>query len=248
MFIFIISWQGQHENAILIANQILHVHNKVTIVYSDPDPNFILNAPCEALRRPNELFWEDKFKACLDATGDNGILIIHADCTCEDWGSLVKRCNDINLSIKNIGVWAPEIDGTYWNLNVSGVMKTKNSDLVLSALTDGIVFYLSPQIVNRMRKVKYGNNKFGWCIDGLFCSTAYVTNKLVVIDTKIKVFHPQKRGYDKYEAEESAIQFLNQFSLQERLMYELLRGFVKNKHAKLTAYKKKNLQHLYAKT
>ena len=239
MNIFIISWQEQHENAILIANQISGTNTKVSIIYSDPDPNFVLNAPCESIRRPNELFWEDKFKTCLDVTGDNGMLVIHADCSCDDWDFLVKRCIDINLNIKNLGVWSPKITGTYFNLSVSGVVKTKY-DLVISAMTDGIVFYLSPKIVERMRQFKYGNNKFGWGIDGAFCATSYISNKLVVIDTAINVFHPQKRGYDSLAAVELKNTFLNQFTPQERAQYELLTTHVRYKYAKLIAYKKKN--------
>lgn len=240
MNIFIISWQGQHENAILIANQIFPTNSKATIVYSDPDPNFILNTQFESIRRPNELFWEDKFKKCLDVTGDSGMLVIHADCKCDDWRFLVNRCKDISGGIENLGVWAPKIDGTYWNLKVSGIMKIKNSDLVLSAMTDGIVFYISPPIVKRMGQFKFDNNKFGWGIDRAFCATSYVSNKLVVIDTAVNVFHPQKRGYDSQLAKELGNQFVNQFTLNERLQDELLTKYVRYNYVKLIAVKKKN--------
>jgi hypothetical protein len=237
--IFIISWQGQHENAILISKQILRTNSKATIVYSDPDPKFVLSAPCESIRRSNELFWEDKFKTCLDSTGNNGMLVIHADCNCEDWGFLVKRCININQRVKNIGVWAPKIDGTFWNLKVSGIAKIEKFDLVISALTDGIVFYLSPKIIERMQQFKYGNNKFGWGIGNAFCVTSFVSNKLVVIDTAVNVFHPQKRGYDSLQAKKLKNTFINQFSLQERLQYELLRKYVLYNHENLSIEKSK---------
>lgn len=239
MNVFIISWQGQHENAILIYKQISRTNSKVSIVYSDPDPKLVLNAPCELIRRPNELFWEDKFKACLDSTGNNGMLVIHADCNCEDWGFLVNRCININQGVKNIGVWAPKIDGTFWNLKVLGIAKIEKFDLVISTLTDGIVFYLSPKIIERMQQFKYGNNKFGWGIDSAFCATSFVNNKLVVIDTAVNVFHPQKIGYDSLQAKNLKNTFINQFSLQERLQYELLRQYVFYKHAKLSVQKSK---------
>lgn len=239
MNIFIISWAGKHEKAALIAKQILRTNSKVTIVYSDPDPNLFLNATCDLICRQNELFWEDKFKACLDATGNNGMLVIHADCNCDDWEFLVKRCIDINLNIKNIGVWTPNIYGTYWNINNSRVGNIEKYNLVISAMTDGIVFYLSPQVIDRMRQFKYGDNKFGWGINSAFCSISYVINKLVVIDAVVNVFHPPERGYDSLEAEKLKNTFINQFSLQERLQYVLLRTFVEYKYAKLTSLNKK---------
>ena len=78
--IFIISWSGQHENAYFIAEQIFKKNKNLCIIYSDPDPEFVLDAPCRVVKRPNELFWADKFKACLDTAGSEGMLVIHADC------------------------------------------------------------------------------------------------------------------------------------------------------------------------
>lgn len=236
MNIFIISWSGQHENAIIISSEILEISKNVTIVYSDPEPNIeIINqAACSFIRRPNDLFWGDKFKTCLNASDNDGVLVIHADCTCNNWTFLVKRCMDVSHNIKNIGVWAPQIEGTFWNLRVSGMFQINNSELILSAMTDGIVFYLSNQIVERMRKVNYDSNKFGWGIDSLFCSVAHTKNKLVVIDRLVKVTHPQeKTGYSRSEAEEQMNIFLNEFSLMERIKYELLTKFVFYNHEKI---------------
>ena len=239
MLAFIVSWQGQHENALFIAEKILKAKTKtktkVTIVYSDASPTFLINAPCDSIKRPNELFWEDKFKTCMDAAGNSGVLIIHADCSCENWESLVVRCEDQILKNNNIGVWAPQIDGTPFHVNATGIMKIKDSQLVLSALTDGIIFYLSPEIVNRMRQVTYGSNKFGWGIAGLFCSAAHVHNKLVVIDLAVKVLHPLgKTGYDIKAAKRGWIEFLEQYSLMEKIQFKLLMTYFYHQKAKLS--------------
>jgi hypothetical protein len=236
LHVFIISWQGQHENAILIAEKISQLNIKLSIVYSDPNPDFVPDVQCQLKRTSNQLFWADKFSACLDAADDEGLLVIHADCTCQDWAALVKRCNDISQNAKEIGVWAPKIDGTYWNLSVSGIVKLKNSNLVISALTDGIVFYLSPAIITRMRKVNYVNNIFGWGIDSLFCSTAHVNNKLVVIDTSVNVFHPVKKtGYDTKSATIQMNEFLNQFTNREKIQFQLLKNHVQFNYLKLNS-------------
>ena len=236
--IFIISWKGMHENALLISKDVMKITKNVTIVYSDPDPDLMLDASCQLIRRPNELFWEDKFKACLDACGEGPFLVIHADCRCDDWALLVSRCIDANSRFKNIGVWAPKIDSTYWNLSVSGIFKIKDTSLVVSCSTDGIVFYLSPEIIKRMRQLKFGNNLFGWGIDSLFCTASHVMDKLVVIDESVSVFHPQNTGYDEDAARTLGKSFLKQFSRRERLEFELLRTYVKFKHMKVDARRK----------
>lgn len=234
MLVFIVSWSGQHENAKFIAEKILKTKSKVTIIYSDPNPTFLLNAPCDSIKRPNELFWEDKFKSCIDASGNSGVLIIHADCSCEDWEFLVVRCEDVILKNKDIGVWSPKIDGTPYHVNVTGIMKVKDSQLVLSALTDGIVFYLSPEIIDRMRQVTYGLNKFGWGISALFCCAAHVKRRLVVIDLAIKVLHPLGRtGYDVKAAKHGWSEFLNQFSVMEKIKFQLLMTYFFHQRAKL---------------
>ena len=67
LHIFIVSWAGQHNKAILIANHLDGIFDKLTIVYSDPNPDFEFNFNGHLIRRPDSLFWSDKFKTCLDA-------------------------------------------------------------------------------------------------------------------------------------------------------------------------------------
>lgn len=235
MKIFIISWKGQHKKASQIAQSILNSGNSVTIVFSDPDQNFTFNNSFNVIRRPNDLFWADKFKSCLDAAGNEGILIIHADCDCDDWMLLISRCNDSVQKFKDIAVWAPEVDGTLCSLNVSGIYKIKESTLVLSALIDGIIFYISPFIVNRMLQVNYDSNIYGWGIDRLFCSSAHVSKKLVVIDTSVKVSHNDAvRGYDSKLAFTDSVNFSNQFSFSELVEDKLLRTYLKYNRMKLS--------------
>lgn len=233
MNVFIISWEKHHGKAISIAEKIAKNCKKLSVVYSDPDETINLRGAAKFIKRPNNLFWEDKFKTCLDETGDEGILIIHADCECDNWERLVDECDKSTKLFANIGVWAPQINGTYFDLINSGIAKIPNSKLVLSALTDGIIFYLSPEVVKRMKTAEYGENIFGWGIDLLACSYAHIQNLLVVIDTSIIINHPfSKRGYDSSHAKHLEQKFLKQFSWRERIQCELLTSYVHYRHAK----------------
>lgn len=238
--IFIISWHGTHDNAIAISKELLKVSEDVRIVYSDPDPEWCLQAPCPLIRRPNELFWEDKFKACLDACADAPMLVVHADCHCEDWSLLAKRFMEVDAKLDNLGVWAPKIKDNFFNVGASRLLKIKNSEFSLCALTDGIVFSLSTGVIERMRKVKYGDNPFGWGIDLLFCTHAHVSSQLVLIDEKVEVEHPPTCGYDKSMAEEGLNRFLKQFSIREYVQAELLRKYVEFNHHKMLIRLNKN--------
>uniref|UniRef100_Q3ASL0 Glycosyltransferase 2-like domain-containing protein n=1 Tax=Chlorobium chlorochromatii (strain CaD3) TaxID=340177 RepID=Q3ASL0_CHLCH len=227
--IFIISWAGQHENAIFIANQISFVTNKITIVYSDPNSDFLLDVPCVLIKRPNDLFWGDKFEASLHACKDDFMLVIHADCKCDDWKGLVIRCNEIFSKNKDIGVWAPKIEGTPYYLERTKIASIEYNALSLSlvAQTDGIVFALSLPVVNRMKKINYMNNKYGWGIDWIFCCTAYALNLMVVVDEKHTVIHPLHRGYDTRQAVMEMNTFLKQLTTVEFIQYRLLSSYLK---------------------
>ena len=226
--IFIISWRGQHENAEFIANKLITFSPNVYIVYSDPDNSFSPSAPCHLIKRPNNLFWEDKFKNCLDLCNDQPMMVIHADCQCDNWENLVKRYFSAREKIKNLGVWAPYIRGTYYTLEKSEVFGYGNDGLRVAALTDGIVFALSTELVKRMKLVKYGDNPIGWGIDLLFCSAAYTFHQLIIIDNTVLVDHPKSRGYKTEEAVTGMNKFFSQFYIQELIQCKLLRSYIES--------------------
>lgn len=150
-----------HEKALGIADAISSVTDDITIVYSDPDPGLVLPATCRLLRRCDELFWEDKFQAVMDFCSEGPVLVIHADCACDDWAELFKKCVAAHEQLNDLGVWAPWISGTYYEPKFTAISKLGNTDWYLSTLTDGIVFSLAPPIVQRMRQVRYGANVLG---------------------------------------------------------------------------------------
>jgi hypothetical protein len=79
-----------------------------------------------------------------------------------------------------------------------------------------------------MRRIKFGNNPFGWGIDQLFCAYAQITKKLVLVDESIEVHHPSKiRGYNTSEANRGYMRFLGQLDLSEQLQIQLTQSHVR---------------------
>jgi len=224
--IFIISWAGQHQNAIQIASNLILFTKKVSIVYSDPDPDWQLQAPCEVIRRPNELFWGDKFKACIGVCGQDPILIIHADCTCSDWSNLAQRAQVITSQLPMVGIWCPIIDFVPWNLKFMEIARIHEFDLSVVTRTDAIVLYLSPIIIERMRTVSYENNLYGWGIEWMVACVGYARGMIAVIDHTIQVRHPQSDGssYPRDEAQRQLEIFLKQLNVSEEIQGILLRS------------------------
>lgn len=219
--IFVISWAGQHSNAQRIASSLSDAGRHVSIVYSDPDPDYVLDAVYPVERRSNELFWGDKFSACLERVRDDEpLVVIHADCHCADWQALVSRC-ETRMSNPVIGVWSPEIDAVRWSLERQTILPL-GDDLLAVGRTDGIVFALSPGVIARMKQANYDDNVYGRGIETMFVVAAYARGMLAVVDRSVSVTHPIASGYSIEQAHEQMVQFLKQLGPRERVQMRLL--------------------------
>lgn len=221
--LFIISWAGQHASALVIAKEVLTVTDRVTIVFSDPDPDLVLDCTCRQLRRPNHLFWGDKFKACLDACGDDPMLVIHADCQYSDWAHLLRRCHQTVAANPAIGVWAPQIDYVPWDIRKVTLGSIASTPLLIVAHTDGIVFYLAPGIISRMKRARYDANIYGRGIERMFVAAAYARGMFAVIDSSLQVQHPRATSYSRDLAHKQFLDFLTQLETMERIQSYFLK-------------------------
>jgi hypothetical protein len=183
--IFIISWVGQHTNAVSIASEFLLVTNDVTIVFSDPDPELELDSRFQQIKRPNNLFFGDKFKACVDAAADQPILVVHADCSCENWIELLNAYQKTFKEYSALGVWAPRILGTPFDLRFTKIASISGTSLNICANTEAIVFALSAKVVSRMRKFDFSSNIYGWGVATCFLAYAFISGMLVLVDENI---------------------------------------------------------------
>lgn len=224
--VFIISWKGKHENAIEICNQLSKLDIKISIVYSDPQETIPFSKKYNVIQRSNDLYWGDKFKACLENCTSDNMLIIHADCQYQNWCDLIRRYDSAIKNIDQLGVWAPKVNGTRWTTQLTSIFSLKDSTYEAVAFIDGIIFGISKAIQKRMRTANYEDNIYGWGIGWLVASHAYVVNKLLIIDNSISIFHPKGRGYDTKSAQLQEIQFRKQFTLQELIMFRTIRGYI----------------------
>lgn len=224
--IFIISWPGLHERASSIATELLQAGYTTTVVFSDPDP-VPLFAPCKAICRPPNLFWGDKFRACIDNSSADLMMVIHADCETLSWRKLASQAFEATRSLPRGGMWAPLIEGTPWPLQRTELATLANSPLSIVAQTDALVFCITRSLVERMRAASYAENIYGWGIDWMLVSHAYASGGLVVVDRSALVKHPyERRGYPDDIAQSQMEEFLRQLTLNEFVQYTLLNAYV----------------------
>lgn len=225
---FIISWPGQHENAAAIAKSLGDAPSRLSIVYSDPDTLPACLSEYSVIRRDNRLFWADKFQACLEHCADDEImLVIHADCRCDDWPGVIQRCKAGFARFAELGIWAPKLTGTPWRLQRTRIRRISGTAYSVVAQTDGLVFALSPTLYPRMKQADYTNNLYGLGIDWLFLCAAYAGGMTAITDEAITVHHPITRGYSTKEARAQKRAFLKQLSDEEQRAYRRLKAHMR---------------------
>ncbi|WP_297803179.1 hypothetical protein [Arenimonas sp. GDDSR-1] len=228
LHIFIISWNGQHARAAAIAGALNGVGESVSIVYSDPDPDTAPAADCRLIRRDDTLFWADKFSACLEHLAPDAdiLLVIHADCDCDDWAGLVAGSRAAHRQFPRIAVWAPLITVTPYPLKHTLLGSFFDTPMKLVAQTDGIVFSLSKAAIARMRSIDYRKNLYGWGIDWVFMAFAYANKQFAVVDPRVRVRHPESHGYSQHNALAMMQDFLKQLGPSEYVQYALLSSHI----------------------
>lgn len=220
---FIISWAGRHEKAAAIAKAVASTSNTVTVVYSDPDENQAPKFPCPAIRRPNSLLWEDKFRATLHACRSDILLVIHADCECDDWSKVPSSARKTFADVPRAAVWSPLLDGTIHNITRTLIHDIKGTDYSVVSQTDGIVFAITRPIMERMKKAVLDKNPHGWGIDTMINCCSYSKAMLSIVDRGMAVHHPQGSGYDRSEAQHQMNSFLEQLTPEEETIYQFMR-------------------------
>ena len=175
------------------------------------------------MRRDNKLFWSDKFEACLDECADNDImLVIHADCNCDDWVEMLARCRSAFAHMKDMAIWAPRLTGTPWRLEGTRIQRIAGTKYSIVAHTDGIVFALDPALYPRMKQANYSDNLYGLGIDWLFMCAAHACGMIAITDEGVVVHHPISRGYSSKEAQAHMDTFMAQLREDELEAYTKL--------------------------
>ena len=212
---FIISWTGQHDNAEAIARAIVGLFDRVTVIYSDRN-GVEVSGTGQWVQVPDDWFYGRKFKAILDRFRGSILLQITADVTCDDWPGLV-RCMTSRFREMNVGVWSPHISFAGTSLKKVSIGPVRDPSLHLVTATDSIVWAMSADVAQHMRRLEYQGNNIGWGIDIAAAMHSHAKGKLVLMDTAIEIHHPPGRGYDNTLARKQCRAFLWQLPVRDQM-------------------------------
>ena len=155
------------------------------------------------------------------------LLLIHADCDCDNWSEIPERCRRAVEENPNIGVWTPLIEFTDWGLDRTEIKKIPNSSLSIVVQTDAVVFGLTRVIADRMRKANLRKNIYGWGTDFMFNYYTYSLGEISVVDRSLLVRHPLGSKYSGEVATAQLIEFLKQLTPAEKAQSALLDAVVR---------------------
>jgi hypothetical protein len=211
--IFIISWTGQHEKAKVIEQCLSNKNCFVTVIYSDVDDNLVPDT--RWVRVANENFFGQKFETALSLFNSDVMIIVTADAQSDDWRKFLDACRNAFEFHKNIGVWSPHVDFSFWSPEKTIFGVVEGTNLIQVTQTDIIVLAMSNEVVERLRLLNYKKNKFGWGVPTIACAHCHQKGRYAVIDVSVKIFHPKGTGYSKKEALAQKKDFLEQMSAAE---------------------------------
>jgi hypothetical protein len=211
-----------------IAERLRDSVDDLTMVYSDPDESISFQ-DIRAIRRPNNLFFADKFQTCLAHCKSDILLMVHADCFCESWSGLVESCLSAFDSFDSVSLWAPNIDNTPFNIANAELVQIDGSNLSVVAQTDGLVLAFDHAARERLKRCSFEGNIYGWGIDWMMICNAYASGRIAVVDRSINVHHRAGTGYSGVAAKQQMLTFLEQMTIDEKAIYAAFRSYLYNK-------------------
>ena len=219
--IVVICWPGVEANAQHIAGVLTEAGHPVITLYSTKDGSE-RKGPGHWQQVGDDLYYGGKFLTMVTELSFDVLLQIHADAFCEDWPALVQRCRSLHFANKNIGIWSPTPDNSAW-LNPHVTLATiGETGLLAVAQTDCIVWSMNKTVATRLKGLNLSKNNLGWGIDWAAISFCYCTGHLVLRDTRHHIRHQPGTGYMSAEAEQQMKVFLEDLTVQEKVMHRML--------------------------
>jgi hypothetical protein len=99
-----------------------------------------------------------------------------------------------NNRYPQINVWAPKIDGTFFNVEFTEISRLADH-LSVVAGTDAIVVAFRRDVIARFATCDLERNFHGWGVDWVLTCHSYANNMIAVVDRTVPVHHAESRSY-----------------------------------------------------
>ena len=231
MHVGIVSWEGYGDAAREIAASLDGHVDRLTVVYSNK-ANSVETGAGDWVQFDNADFFGPKLAGLLKATGEDILLVIHADTSTEDWPALVARCRAVFATEPDVGVWAPTVTHTPFTRQMVERYGRNGPETVLleSVIADLIVTAFRGGVVDRLKALDLSMNNIGWGADWFAAAYCFGHHKRVVHDLSIDVSHPKGSGYEHEQAHAQQAAFFAQADPEEAVIIGLMQDLLQTRY------------------
>lgn len=155
---------------------------------------------------PNEYYtglWNKAVEEAIQR-GADWLLFLASDLKVENYGDFLLSMIDVSRK-KDVGICCPSVDDkSRYSFKECGFKNTGGIRDCKSI--EGFCFMARTDVLREIYPVT--NNKYGYCIDRLACDIARRMGYRVVVDDRVKIFHPKSESsIDKGEATQTGTAF-----------------------------------------
>jgi hypothetical protein len=205
----VISWPDFEASAEEIAASIRPFVDRLDIAHNSSE-GLRRHSMSNVMEFGEQAHFGEKFSWAVQECESDVLLFIVADTAYPDWRFLVERCKTAFDSLPNCGIWAPQVDETFWKPDVVRLGGSLGGNLSAVSAVDSIVWAISRPVIDAMRTLDYTKSKFGWGIDVAAAAYAHSLGLLVSLDEGVLVQHRRGTSYDISTADKEARGFYYQ--------------------------------------
>jgi GR25 family glycosyltransferase involved in LPS biosynthesis len=205
---FIFNWRGQLQKTLKTESELRKIFNKVTVINSDDDNKFD-----HWINIGEDAYFAAQFLKALELFDGDILFHVQGDVAYDNWSALVENAKLYYKKYK-YGVYAPNIDYTYWDSQKVDLDSFGETDekLKLVSMTDCSCWFINKEIINEY-KIKYSDNfkknKYGFGADLINCAISFQKAMPVIRDYEHTVDHPCFMGYNWHDANRMLEEYIN---------------------------------------
>ena len=206
---FIFNWRNQFDNAKSTYEDLCKIFNKVNVINSDES-----NEPSEWENVGNDYWFGGQFKKAMEMFTGDVLMHIQADASYNNWGELIVDAKKYFSQYK-LGVYAPNVDYTWWNSNKADINDKNNildhTNLKLVCNTDCTVWFIHKEALSGVATCieNISDDHLGAGIDTLIIANSMLKKRLVIRDYNHKISHPKSTGYNTNIATKEKWELIN---------------------------------------
>jgi hypothetical protein len=217
----IFCWPRQVENARRIRDALNGHVDRLTVIDSSGETHDAIDGVTWLAVDP-AYYYGHQFREALKRFDGDVMLQVQADASSAEWPRVVETCRTRFRGLPRLGIWAPEIDHSFWATERVRLYEIAGTGLTGVGQTDCIVWALHKDIVSFLQGLDYDANNYGWGIDWAAIAYALSTHRRVLRDSQICVLHPKGSGYAHADARSGMRNFLQQLPLDVAIQCRLL--------------------------